>query len=63
MVSVDEALIDVTSQVQRRQELGEDGRSSDVAKDFADEIRSRIREVTRCEGNRHSSMQIATSLY
>ena len=51
MVSVDEALIDVTSEVQRRQGTGEDGKSNDILKDLADEIRSRVREATKCEGN------------
>ncbi|KAI0355132.1 hypothetical protein OH77DRAFT_1504410 [Trametes cingulata] len=54
-VSVDEALIDVTSSVARiRTELAErtDGESSepvDPAKDFAEAIRAQVRKVTGCE--------------
>ena len=54
-VSVDEALIDVTSSVARiRTELDQhpdrmdDG--GDPAKDFAESIRSQVRRVTGCEG-------------
>ncbi|KAF8338981.1 uncharacterized protein EI90DRAFT_2908211 [Cantharellus anzutake] len=48
VVSVDEALIDVTTEVQRmHRELGEG--SHDAAEVLADEIRSRVRKATNCE--------------
>ena len=54
-VSVDEALIDVTTSVARihaelaqRSDRMDDG--SDPAKDFAESIRSQVRKVTGCEG-------------
>lgn len=54
-VSVDEALIDVTSSVTRiRAELAEqpDGadESVDPAKDFAEAIRAQVKKITGCEG-------------
>lgn len=56
-VSVDEALIDVTSSVARiRTELAErpDGAegSPDPAKDFAEAMRAQVKKVTGCEGAR-----------
>ena len=53
-VSVDEALIDVTSSVARiRTELaersGDTDDSMDPAKDFAEAIRAQVRKVTGCE--------------
>lgn len=54
-VSVDEALIDVTSSVARiRTELAERAdpteQLADTAKDFAEAIRAQVRKVTGCEG-------------
>ena len=54
-VSVDEALIDVTSSVARIcAELAERAESSgepgDPAKDFAESIRAQVKKVTGCEG-------------
>ena len=58
-VSVDEALIDVTSSVRRIKEeislsqnqAGNSGTShSDPAKDFADAIRAQVKDATGCEG-------------
>ena len=54
-VSVDEALIDVTSSVARiRAELAQRvdhvDDDSDPAKDFAESIRAQVRKVTGCEG-------------
>ena len=54
-VSVDEALIEVTSSVARiRTELAEvaddTDESSDPAQDFAEAIRSQVRKATDCEG-------------
>ncbi|KAI0696583.1 DNA repair protein [Cerioporus squamosus] len=53
-VSVDEALVDVTSSVARiRTELagreGSTGEPSDPAKDFAESIRAQVKKVTGCE--------------
>ena len=55
-VSVDEALIDVTSSVARiRTDLAEHSQPteepSDPARDFAEAIRAQVRKVTGCEGN------------
>ena len=54
-VSVDEALIDVTSSVARiRAELAERAESldepGDPANDFAESIRAQVKKVTGCEG-------------
>lgn len=54
-VSVDEALVDVTSSVARiRTELAERSEPaeepSDPAKDFAEAIRAQVRKITGCEG-------------
>ena len=60
-VSVDEALIDVTSSIRRIKEeislsqnqTGDSGTShNDPAKDFADAIRTQVKDATGCEGNR-----------
>ena len=49
-VSVDEALIDVTSTVkQLREQSGLDGSAHDYAKDFAETIRAQVRKATSCE--------------
>ena len=49
-VSVDEALIDVTSTVtQLRSHVGLEGSPHDPAKDFAETIRAEIRKATSCE--------------
>jgi len=47
-VSVDEALIDVTSSVARL--TAEHPSAPDPAKDFAELIRSEVRKATGCEG-------------
>ena len=55
-VSVDEALIDVTSSVRRikvyTSQKGDTDtpESSDLVKDFADAIRAQVRKATNCEG-------------
>lgn len=56
-VSVDEALIDVTSSVARMKESSTmmdvdvfSDRTSSPAKELAELIRSKIRRVTQCEG-------------
>ncbi len=55
-VSVDEALIDVTSSVRRieayvsQSDTGHGRENVDPAKDFADAIRSQVRKATNCEG-------------
>jgi len=52
-VSVDEALIDVTTTVnQLRTQAPQD--SSDPAQDLAEKIRAEVRKSTTCEG--HSSL-------
>ena len=66
-VSVDEALIDVTSSVARiRAELAErlEGadESVDPAKDFAESIRAQVKKVTGCEGEAASSMSKIASI-
>ncbi|KAF9009538.1 hypothetical protein BDQ17DRAFT_1421710 [Cyathus striatus] len=49
-VSVDEALIDVTSTVsQQRGRIGSEGSQIDPAKDFAETIRAQVRKMTNCE--------------
>ena len=65
-VSVDEALIDVTSSVARiRTELAERGDAiddaGDPAKDFAEAIRAQIRKVTSCEGSSTPPFQCSVS--
>ena len=51
-VSVDEALIDVTTTVnQLRSQIRNDDTSYDPAKDFAETIRSQVHQATSCEGN------------
>lgn len=54
-VSVDEALIDVTSSVQRihtelAQSQDPDSSPVDPAKDFAEAIRAQVKKSTGCEG-------------
>lgn len=50
-VSVDEALIDVTSTVtQLRSRASQDSSTFDPAKDFAETIRAQVRKATGCEG-------------
>lgn len=50
-VSVDEALIDVTSTVtQLRMRASQDSSTFDPAKDFAETIRAQVRRATGCEG-------------
>ena len=54
-VSVDEALIDVTTSVRRiRSEIsrsqGATRQIADPAKDFAEAIRTQVRRATKCEG-------------
>lgn len=55
-VSVDEALIDVTSSVKRiksymSQAEPDEGVSGDLAKDLAEAIRTQVRKATSCEGD------------
>ena len=51
-VSVDEALIDVTSTVnQLRSQVRNDNTPYDPAKDFAETIRAQVHQATSCEGN------------
>lgn len=59
-VSVDEALIDVTTTVNQMREQPEyvDG-AGDAAKDYAETIRNEIRAATTCEGkNKHPSLHV-----
>lgn len=55
-VSVDEALIEVTSSIRRIQayvsqnDSVEEPESRDIAKEFADAIRTQVRKATQCEG-------------
>ena len=54
-VSVDEALIDVTSSIRRINEeiarsQASSGTSLDPAREFAEAIRSQVRSATGCEG-------------
>jgi len=56
-VSVDEALIDVTSTVnQLRAQTDRESALQDPAKDVAEKIRAEVRKATTCEG--HSSLTI-----
>lgn len=48
-VSVDEALIDVTSGV-RKMPIDAENRNHDPAKAFAEMLRKKVRESTGCEG-------------
>ena len=51
-VSVDEALIDVTTTVnQLRSQVRDDDTPYDPAKDFAETIRAQVQQATSCEGN------------
>jgi DNA repair protein REV1 len=51
-VSVDEALIDVTTNVEQLQtQASEDRIPTDHAKQLADAIRDQVRKATGCEGN------------
>ena len=51
-VSVDEALIDVTSTVnQLRSQVRNDETPYDPAKDFAETIRAQVHQATSCESN------------
>jgi DNA repair protein REV1 len=55
-VSVDEALIDVTSKVAQMKVVPtgvgdfNDGTSADIAKELAESMRAQIKAVTGCEG-------------
>jgi hypothetical protein len=50
-VSVDEALIDVTTAVEQLQtQTSDDGIPTDPAKQLADAIRDQVRKATGCEG-------------
>ena len=50
-VSVDEALIDVTTTVNElRSQVRDDDTTYDPAKDFAETIRAQVRQATSCEG-------------
>ena len=50
-VSVDEALIDVTTTVnQLRSQVRNDDTPYDPAKDFAETIRAQVQQATSCEG-------------
>ena len=50
-VSVDEALIDVTTSVQQlRTQASEAGIPTDHAKELAETIRNQVRKATGCEG-------------
>ncbi len=70
-VSVDEALLDVTSSVRRirtEMSLSQSGEEDslaligDPAKDFAEAIRTQVRNATGCEGNGLSLIVIALIL-
>ena len=51
-VSVDEALIDVTTRVNQLRPQGRnDDTPYDPAKDFAETIRAQVRQATNCEGS------------
>ena len=51
-VSVDEALIDVTTTVnQLRSQVRNDDTAYDPAKDFAETIRAQVQQATSCQGN------------
>jgi DNA repair protein REV1 len=51
-VSVDEALIDVSTTVnQLRSQVRSDDTPYDPAKDFAETIRAQVQQATSCEGN------------
>ena len=50
-VSVDEALIDVSTRVnQLRSQVRNDDMPYDPAKDFAETIRAQVQQATSCEG-------------
>ena len=50
-VSVDEALIDVSTTVnQLRSQVRNDNTPYDPAKDFAETIRAQVQQATSCEG-------------
>jgi len=55
-VSVDEALIDVTSAIAQMRIVptvtndDDDNSSEDIAKDFAESLRAQIKAITGCEG-------------
>lgn len=58
-VSVDEALIEVTSSVIRlRNKALSSSSTSDPAKALAETIRTRVREATGCEGSHYTSYSI-----
>jgi DNA repair protein REV1 len=49
-VSIDEALVDVTTAVSRlRRAAARGGSQHDPAKDFAERIRAEVKQVTECE--------------
>jgi DNA repair protein REV1 len=51
-VSVDEALIDVTTTVNElRTHVRDDDTTYDPAKDFAEKIRAQVQQATSCESN------------
>ena len=51
-VSVDEALIDVTTTVnQLRSQVRDNDTLCDPAKDFAETIRAQVQQATSCEGS------------
>jgi DNA repair protein REV1 len=65
-VSVDEALIDVTSTVAQMKVVPtvddfNDGTSTDIAKELAETIRAQIKAITGCEGAVFSSNLIANT--
>ena len=63
-VSVDEALIDVSSVVlQLRANGPQHDEAIDPAKDFAEMIRASIRQATGCEGARISALSYHHSSY
>lgn len=58
-VSVDEALIDVTTTVdQQRPQTRNDDAPYDPAKDLAETIRAQVRQATGCEGSFFNFMDI-----
>jgi len=62
-VSVDEALIDVTSTVnQLRAQAQRESALQDPAKDVAEKIRAEVRKATTCEGHSSSTIHREMSL-
>jgi hypothetical protein len=66
-VSVDEALIDVTSTVAQMKVVpigggdASDGTSTDIARELAESMRAQIKAATGCEGMKYFSHTIANS--